>query len=58
MAYDLTPHLDPDHCGLLVFECQEGVVGEGSHLPGLAAAFRDGQVLEHIAALLDAARGC
>ena len=56
MAFDLRPHLDPAHTAVLVFECQEGVGGEGSQLPGLAHAVRDGRMLEHIAALLDAAR--
>lgn len=56
MAYDLTPHLDPERTAVLVFECQEGVIGETSHLTGLAAAARDGQLVDHIAALLDAAR--
>ena len=40
MAYDLTPHLIPSHTAILVFECQEGVIGSQSHLPGLAAAAR------------------
>jgi len=56
MAYDLTPHLDPERTAVLVFECQEGVIGETSHLTGLVAAARDGQLVDHIAALLDAAR--
>lgn len=56
MAYDLTPQLDPRRTAVLVFECQEGVIGETSHLPGLVAAAREGQLVDHIAALLDAAR--
>jgi len=57
MPYDLTPHLDPRHCALVVFECMEGVVGASSQLPGLARAVREGKVLDHIASLADAARG-
>ncbi len=56
MAYDLSPYLDPRHTGLLVFECQEGVIGARSHLPTLAAAVRAGDVVAKIASLLDAAR--
>ncbi|MEZ4215105.1 MAG: isochorismatase family protein [Myxococcota bacterium] len=56
MPYDLTPHLDPRHCALVVFECLEGVVGPKSQIPGLARAVREGKVLEHIASLADAAR--
>lgn len=56
MAVDLTPLVDPTQTALVVFECQEGIVGSDSLLPGLAAAVRDGRVLEHIAFLADAAR--
>jgi nicotinamidase-related amidase len=56
MAYDLTPHLDPKRTAILVFECQEGVIGSTSHLTGLVEAARDGQLVDHVAALLDAAR--
>ena len=56
MPIDLAPHLDPDRCALVVFECQEYIVGPESHLPGLAASVRDGDVLEHIAQLIEAAR--
>jgi len=56
MAYDLTPHLDPARTAVLVFECQEGVIGETSHLTGLVESAREGQLVDHIAALLDATR--
>lgn len=56
MPYDLTPYLVPQQAALLVFECQEGVIGERSHLPTLAAAARAGNIVENIAALLAAAR--
>ena len=56
MAYDLTPHLDPKRTAILVFECQEGVIGSTSHLTGLVEAAREGQLVDHVAALLDAAR--
>ncbi len=56
MPYDLTPHLRPAQAALLVFECQEGLIGEHSHLPTLAASARTGNMVENIAALLAAAR--
>lgn len=56
MGFELSRYLRPEDCSVLVFECQEGVVGAGSFLPGLAAAVRDGGMLESIAGLLDSAR--
>lgn len=56
MPFDLTPHLDPSTTAILVFECQEGVIGEGSHLPSLAASARAGNMIENISELLDGAR--
>jgi nicotinamidase-related amidase len=52
----VTPDLDPARTALVVFECQEGIVGTDSVLPGLAAAVREGDVLSNIARLADAAR--
>ena len=37
MPVDLAPILAPSQCALLVFECQEGAIGEASAIPGLAA---------------------
>jgi len=56
MPIDLTPYLEASQCALLVFECQENVIGAQSSIPGLAAAVREGQVLPNIAKLLDAGR--
>ncbi|MBW2273526.1 MAG: cysteine hydrolase [Deltaproteobacteria bacterium] len=56
MTYDVAPLLAPAQCALLVFECQEGVIGEGSQLPTLAAAARAGALVPNIAVLLAAAR--
>jgi nicotinamidase-related amidase len=56
MPYDLSQQLDPAHTGVLVFECQEGLIGKTSNLPGLVAAVRDGQVVDQIASLLSSAR--
>jgi nicotinamidase-related amidase len=56
LAVDLTPHLDPARTALVIFECQEGIVGPNSVLPGLARAVHDRDVLSHISDLADAAR--
>jgi nicotinamidase-related amidase len=56
MPIDLTPHLDPAACSILVFECQENVIGTGSQIPGLVASVREGGILASIAGLLAAAR--
>ncbi|MDX2380050.1 MAG: cysteine hydrolase [Acidimicrobiia bacterium] len=56
MAVDLTPHLAATHTALVVFECQEGIVGPDGVLPDLAAAVRDGDVLAHIGEMAAAAR--
>jgi nicotinamidase-related amidase len=46
--------LDPTTTAVVVVECQQGVVGEGSFLPDLAREARD--VIPSIARLLEAAR--
>ena len=56
MPFDLTPHLIPERCGILVFECQDGVIGSTTMLPSLAAAVRDSGMLGNLQALLDAGR--
>lgn len=56
MAYDLTEKLEPESTAVIIFECQEGVIGENSHLPSLAAAAREGEMVANIAALLASAR--
>lgn len=56
MPYDLTPHLRPTDSALVIFECQEGVIGETSHLPALAASAREVGLVENTRSLLDAAR--
>ncbi len=56
MRFDLTSRLLPEQAALLVFECQDGVIGSESHLPSLAAAANDVKLTENIAGLLRAAR--
>lgn len=56
MPIDLSPYLEPSECSVIIFECQENVIGAGSQIPGLAAAVREGGILGSIAELLAAAR--
>jgi len=56
MPIDLSPYLKPSECSIIVFECQENVIGAGSQLPGLVASVREGGILGSIADLLTAAR--
>ncbi len=56
MPFDPTPLLAPESTAVVVFECQEGVIGPESVLPGLAAAVREAGVVERIAALASTAR--
>jgi len=56
MPFDLSPYLVPERCGIIVFECQEGVIGAGSMLPGLAASAKSSGLLENLATLLRAGR--
>jgi nicotinamidase-related amidase len=56
MPVDLTPFLEPARCAILVFECQENVIGAGSRIPGLVAAVRARGIVPNIARLLRHAR--
>ena len=56
MPLDLRPYLAPAECALLVFECQENVIGKGSRLPTLVAAVEKCGMLPRLAQLLAAAR--
>jgi biuret amidohydrolase len=56
MPVDLTPFLEPARCAILVFECQENVIGAGSRIPGLVAAVKARGILPNIARLLQQAR--
>ncbi|CAM5344393.1 isochorismatase [Streptomyces spiroverticillatus] len=53
----LVAQLDPATTVLLTVECQEGVVGEDSALPELAAQARKSGVLANVARLVSAAHG-
>jgi nicotinamidase-related amidase len=56
MPFDLTPYLDPSMCGVVVFECQQNVIGEHGPYPGLIASVREGGMLERLATFLGEAR--
>jgi len=56
MPIDLRDVLEPARTAVLVIECQEGIVGEGSYLPDLARSVREGAVLQVLSQLLAGAR--
>jgi nicotinamidase-related amidase len=53
--FDPTPFLEPERCAVIVFECQQMVIGEHGPYPGLVASVRGG-MLDRLAGLLDDAR--
>jgi biuret amidohydrolase len=55
VTVDLRPYLDPRRCAVVVFECQQMVLGPCAPYAGLADAARVG-MLRHLPGLLDAAR--
>ena len=56
MPIEIEPLLDPATTAVVVFECQQGILGPESPLPGLAEAAREGNVLVRLGQLLGAAR--
>jgi nicotinamidase-related amidase len=56
MPIDLREILEPARTAVLVIECQEGIVGEGSSLPELARSVREAALLERLSGLLACAR--
>ena len=56
MPIDVTPYLDPATCAVVNMECQENLIGPDSVLPGLARAAAEVGLVDHVAALLAAAR--
>jgi nicotinamidase-related amidase len=56
MPVDLTAFLEPSRCAILVFECQENVIGAGSRIPGLVAAVKQRELVPRLARLLASAR--
>jgi nicotinamidase-related amidase len=53
---DVTPHLDPAHCAVVNMECQVGLLGPESILPGLAASAASIDLVGNLRTLFDAAR--
>ncbi|MDO8364481.1 MAG: isochorismatase family cysteine hydrolase [Actinomycetota bacterium] len=56
MPLDLTPHLDPARCAVVNMECQEGLLGPNTILPGLARAAAEVGLVDNLAVLFGAAR--
>ena len=56
MPIDLRPHLEPSQCAVIVFECQENVLGPKSMLPGLAASAQEAELLRRIRIVLESGR--
>jgi nicotinamidase-related amidase len=56
MALDLHTLLDPQHTALVTQECQEGVIGRESALPGLAEGVAKVNLIANAARLAAAAR--
>ena len=56
MPLDVRPHLDPTGCAVVNMECQEGLLGERSVLPGLARAAEQVGLVPNLARLYAAAR--
>lgn len=56
MPYDPTPYLEPSKCALILFECQEAVIGPETRLKGLREDVVKRDMVAHLSTLLDAAR--
>ena len=56
MPLDLAALVDPKHTALVTQECQQGVIGEKSALPELAAGVARVDMIRHAAELVAAAR--
>jgi len=56
MPLDLAALVDPQHTALVTQECQQGVIGEKSALPALAAGVARVDMTVHVAQLVRAAR--
>jgi nicotinamidase-related amidase len=56
MAIDLAPFLEPSRCAVVVFECQQNIIGPGSRIPGLVAAVQQRGLVPQLARLLGRAR--
>lgn len=56
MPYDPRPHLRPEHCALILFECQEAVIGPETRLQGLRQDVVERDLVTNLSSVLEAAR--
>ncbi len=56
MPYDPSPYLNPSKCALVVFECQESVIGEAAQFRGLREDVLARDLIGNLADLLAVAR--
>ncbi len=56
MPYDPRPHLRPERCALILFECQEAVIGPETRLQGLRQDVVDRDLVGNLSTVLEAAR--
>jgi nicotinamidase-related amidase len=56
MPFDPTPHLSPDECALILFECQERIIGPSGPFKGLLEDVAEKKMVPKLAQLLAAAR--
>jgi biuret amidohydrolase len=56
MPYDPSPYLEPSKCAVIVFECQDAVIGEGSRLKGLREDVVKRDMISNLAFLVGEAR--
>ena len=56
MPYDPSPYLDPAKCALILFECQDAVIGPETYLKGLREDVLKRGMVENLTGLLAAAR--
>lgn len=56
MPYDPTPYLAPAKCALILFECQEGVIGPDTRLQGLRKDVLERNMIDNLSSLLETAR--
>ncbi len=56
MPFDVTPHLAPNQCALILFECQERIIGPGGPFKGLLEDAAEKRMVPKLAQLLSAAR--
>ena len=56
MPYDPSPYLTPSNCAVIVFECQEAVIGPESRLKGLREDVVKRDMISNLSFLIDKAR--